>query len=230
MGFSSPGRKWTGLTKSLNTNTDWVTITVTTTERSSGKMTLKNTRMGLAPSMIAASSSSRGMVAMNELAGAPPPGELQGRVALVTGAAGGIGRAIAGTLAAYSSAKAAELHLARCLAEEGGAHGIRVNTVNPDAVLQARRSGTPRGAKRGRQRTSSPRTSWTSTTAGAPRSASTSSRRTLPRPSCASRPTSAPARAPATCSTSTAACLPPTPAKRPGVWLRVPPAGCGGWP
>jgi rhamnulose-1-phosphate aldolase/alcohol dehydrogenase len=37
---------------------------------------------------------------------------------------------------AYSSAKAAELHLARCLAEEGGADGIRVNTVNPDAVLQ----------------------------------------------------------------------------------------------
>jgi NAD(P)-dependent dehydrogenase (short-subunit alcohol dehydrogenase family) len=38
--------------------------------------------------------------------------------------------------AAYSSAKAAELHLARCLAEEGGPVGIRVNTVNPDAVLQ----------------------------------------------------------------------------------------------
>jgi rhamnulose-1-phosphate aldolase/alcohol dehydrogenase len=38
--------------------------------------------------------------------------------------------------AAYSSAKAAELHLARCLAEEGGEEGIRVNTVNPDAVLQ----------------------------------------------------------------------------------------------
>ncbi|HLY11548.1 MAG TPA: bifunctional rhamnulose-1-phosphate aldolase/short-chain dehydrogenase [Planctomycetota bacterium] len=36
---------------------------------------------------------------------------------------------------AYSAAKAAELHMARCLAEEGGAHGIRVNTVNPDAVL-----------------------------------------------------------------------------------------------
>jgi NAD(P)-dependent dehydrogenase (short-subunit alcohol dehydrogenase family) len=34
-----------------------------------------------------------------------------------------------------SAAKAAELHLARCLAEEGGAVGIRVNTVNPDAVL-----------------------------------------------------------------------------------------------
>ena len=38
--------------------------------------------------------------------------------------------------AAYSSAKASELHLARCLAEEGGGAGIRVNTVNPDAVLQ----------------------------------------------------------------------------------------------
>jgi NAD(P)-dependent dehydrogenase (short-subunit alcohol dehydrogenase family) len=38
--------------------------------------------------------------------------------------------------AAYSSAKAASLHLARCLAEEGGPNGIRVNTVNPDAVIQ----------------------------------------------------------------------------------------------
>lgn len=36
----------------------------------------------------------------------------------------------------YSAAKAAELHMARCLAEEGGAHGIRVNAVLPDAVLQ----------------------------------------------------------------------------------------------
>ncbi|HEV7216467.1 MAG TPA: bifunctional aldolase/short-chain dehydrogenase [Chloroflexota bacterium] len=36
---------------------------------------------------------------------------------------------------AYSAAKAAELHLARCLAEEGGSAGIRVNSVLPDAVL-----------------------------------------------------------------------------------------------
>jgi NAD(P)-dependent dehydrogenase (short-subunit alcohol dehydrogenase family) len=41
--------------------------------------------------------------------------------------------------AAYSSAKAAELHLARCLAEEGGPVGIRVNTVNLDAVLSGSR-------------------------------------------------------------------------------------------
>ena len=41
--------------------------------------------------------------------------------------------------AAYSSAKAAELHLARCLAEEGGPERIRINTVNPDAVLQGSR-------------------------------------------------------------------------------------------
>jgi rhamnulose-1-phosphate aldolase/alcohol dehydrogenase len=37
---------------------------------------------------------------------------------------------------AYSSAKAASLHLARCLAEEGGKAAIRVNTVNPDAVIE----------------------------------------------------------------------------------------------
>ncbi|WP_425148566.1 bifunctional aldolase/short-chain dehydrogenase [Deinococcus sp.] len=37
--------------------------------------------------------------------------------------------------AAYSTAKAAELHLARCLAEEGGAAGIRVNSVLPDGIL-----------------------------------------------------------------------------------------------
>ncbi len=40
---------------------------------------------------------------------------------------------------AYCAAKAAELHLARCLALEGGPAGIRDNTVNPDAVLQGSR-------------------------------------------------------------------------------------------
>jgi rhamnulose-1-phosphate aldolase/alcohol dehydrogenase len=38
--------------------------------------------------------------------------------------------------AAYCTAKAAEVHLARCLALEGAPVGIRVNVVNPDAVLR----------------------------------------------------------------------------------------------
>ncbi len=38
--------------------------------------------------------------------------------------------------AVYSAAKAAELHMARCLAEEGGTMGVRVNCVLPDAVMQ----------------------------------------------------------------------------------------------
>jgi rhamnulose-1-phosphate aldolase/alcohol dehydrogenase len=41
--------------------------------------------------------------------------------------------------AAYCTAKAAELHLARCLALEGAPAGIRVNVVNPDAVLRGSR-------------------------------------------------------------------------------------------
>ncbi|MFT9846585.1 bifunctional aldolase/short-chain dehydrogenase [Aneurinibacillus sp. REN35] len=38
--------------------------------------------------------------------------------------------------AAYSSVKAMETHLARCIAAEGGEFGIRVNSVLPDAILQ----------------------------------------------------------------------------------------------
>jgi len=41
--------------------------------------------------------------------------------------------------AAYCTAKAAELHLARCLAAEGAEAGIRVNVVNPDAVIRGSR-------------------------------------------------------------------------------------------
>jgi ABC-type branched-subunit amino acid transport system ATPase component len=105
---------------------------------------------------------------------------------------------------AYSSAKAASLHLARCLAEEGGEHGIRVNTVNPDAVIEgsalwssdwkAERANTygvseeelPRSIGRGR------------------RSMSTCIRRTWPKPSRTSPGPAAPNR-PETSSTSTAA-------------------------
>jgi rhamnulose-1-phosphate aldolase/alcohol dehydrogenase len=41
--------------------------------------------------------------------------------------------------AAYCTAKAAEIHLARCMALEGAPLGIRVNVVNPDAVLRGSR-------------------------------------------------------------------------------------------
>ena len=40
---------------------------------------------------------------------------------------------------AYASAKAAVVHLARCLALEGAEFGIRVNVVNPDAVIRGSR-------------------------------------------------------------------------------------------
>jgi NAD(P)-dependent dehydrogenase (short-subunit alcohol dehydrogenase family) len=40
---------------------------------------------------------------------------------------------------AYASAKAAANHLARCLALEGAPFGIRVNVVNPDAVIRGSR-------------------------------------------------------------------------------------------
>jgi NAD(P)-dependent dehydrogenase (short-subunit alcohol dehydrogenase family) len=40
---------------------------------------------------------------------------------------------------AYCTAKAAEIHLARCIALEGAEHGIRVNVVNPDAVIRGSR-------------------------------------------------------------------------------------------
>jgi rhamnulose-1-phosphate aldolase/alcohol dehydrogenase len=43
--------------------------------------------------------------------------------------------ASAGT-SAYGAMKAAELHMARCMALEGATLGIRVNAVNPDAVLR----------------------------------------------------------------------------------------------
>ena len=39
-------------------------------------------------------------------------------------------------VSAYCAVKAAELHLARCMALEGAPVGIRVNVVNPDAVLR----------------------------------------------------------------------------------------------
>jgi short-subunit dehydrogenase len=49
------------------------------------------------------------------------------------------GVAAAAGASAYASAKAAANHLARCLALEGAPAGIRVNVVNPDAVIRGSR-------------------------------------------------------------------------------------------
>ena len=46
------------------------------------------------------------------------------------------GLAASPNASAYCTAKASEIHLARCLALEGASEGIRVNVVNPDAVLR----------------------------------------------------------------------------------------------
>ncbi len=46
------------------------------------------------------------------------------------------GLAASQNASAYCTAKASEIHLARCLALEGAPLGVRVNVVNPDAVLK----------------------------------------------------------------------------------------------
>ena len=46
------------------------------------------------------------------------------------------GLAASPNASAYCTAKASEIHLARCLALEGAPMGVRVNAVNPDAVLK----------------------------------------------------------------------------------------------
>ena len=46
------------------------------------------------------------------------------------------GLAASPNASAYCTAKASEIHLARCLALDGAPIGVRVNVVNPDAVLK----------------------------------------------------------------------------------------------
>jgi rhamnulose-1-phosphate aldolase/alcohol dehydrogenase len=60
----------------------------------------------------------------------------QGRGGNIVFVASKNGLAASAGASAYCAAKASEIHLARCLALEGAPHGIRVNTVNPDAVLR----------------------------------------------------------------------------------------------
>jgi NAD(P)-dependent dehydrogenase (short-subunit alcohol dehydrogenase family) len=68
------------------------------------------------------------------------------------------GLVASGGASAYCTAKAAEIHLARCLALEGAPHGIRVNVVNPTPSSVARASGMASGRKSGPPRTRSART------------------------------------------------------------------------
>ena len=60
----------------------------------------------------------------------------QGSAARIVFIASKNGLAASPNASAYCTAKAAEIHLARCLALEGRRAGIRVNVVNPDAVLR----------------------------------------------------------------------------------------------
>lgn len=61
-------------------------------------------------------------------------GECGGSAIVFIGSKNGV--AAAANASGYASAKAASLHLARCLALEGAPFGIRVNAVNPDAVIK----------------------------------------------------------------------------------------------
>ena len=57
------------------------------------------------------------------------------------------GLAASAGASAYCTAKAAEMHLARCLALEGAPHGIRVNVVNPGrGAARLEDLGTANGA------------------------------------------------------------------------------------
>lgn len=61
--------------------------------------------------------------------------KLQKRAAAIVFIASKNGLVASPGAAAYCTAKASEIQLARCLALEGAPNGIRVNVVNPDAVL-----------------------------------------------------------------------------------------------
>lgn len=62
--------------------------------------------------------------------------KVQGMGGAVVFVASKNGLAASPNASAYCTAKASEIHLARCLALEGAPMGVRVNVVNPDAVLK----------------------------------------------------------------------------------------------
>lgn len=87
---------------------------------------------------------------------------------------------------AYSTAKAAEIHLARCIAAEGGEFGIRVNSVLPDAILQGSAIWNSAGAMNVLRHTGLNRINWKSTTVKERRCLLTFSRKMLQKLSCTS--------------------------------------------
>ena len=104
--------------------------------------------------------------------------------------------------AAYCTAKAAELHLARCLALECAPAGIRVNVVNPDAVLRGSRIWQGEWAEqRARQNKTDSRRGWRRCTGSGACSSAACIRRMSPRPWLSSPPSAPPSR-PVTSSTS----------------------------
>ena len=88
---------------------------------------------------------------------------------------------------AYCAAKAAALHLTRCIALEGAPHGIRANVVNPDAVLRGSRIWGGDWRKARARAWVSTRVSSRRPTASARCSSAASIRRTLPTPCSSSR-------------------------------------------
>ena len=112
--------------------------------------------------------------------------------------------------AAYSSAKAAALHLGRCLAEEGGPKAFVSTPSTQMRSSKGRASGRPTGKQNEPARTASARTSSRPITRAGRSSASPSCRRTSPRRSHSSSGLN-PTSPQATSSTSTAASPPPIP-------------------
>ena len=104
-----------------------------------------------------------------KLAQAPPPGELQGKVALVTGGAGGIGRAIIDTLAAAGACVVAFDLDGDGRAGRGGRATATAASPSP-ATSPPRRPWRPRSPPRSRRSAASTSSSPTPASPPAPRS------------------------------------------------------------
>ena len=101
--------------------------------------------------------------------------------------------ASSGGASAYCAAKAAAVHLTRCIALEGAPHGIRANVVNPDAVLRGSRIWGSDWRKARAAGMGVDDAGWRRPTGSARCSSAASIPRTSPRP-CSSSPSEAAAK------------------------------------